>query len=242
MRVRRLATAGVVLLAVIALTGGGQIAWAGQRTTTPFTASEWIYDNCAVGAACEASATADGLGNQMVSSSISRTETNTTSEWSQAVANGSVKRRLPSQTSAVSITYRWRVDSATTSANSTTLEGAAVGRVFARGSVWGCNGCSIEDSTDRHGEYVASTYSRFGPTPPEVITLPGSEVTHTITLRAAPGRNFSRELITLNGATLAFSYVGEKCSKGVCQPSSGHAGTASAAADLQLLSITVQAI
>lgn len=237
---RRLFGAVLALIAVTAMIIGAPALAA--RTTTPFSPDERVYDNCGEGATCSAEATADGNGNQVVSSAISRSTPNTTSESSQGWAYGRLTHRLPSRTSAVRVTYRWRVDSASTAAQSTSLDGAAVGRIFARGLVSGCRGCVIEDSTDGHGHKVASTYNQMGLTTEAIIALPGAEVTHEITLRAADGGSLPRSQVTLTGATLAFSYIGERCSGGTCQPSAGHSGSASASADLQLLSITVDPV
>jgi hypothetical protein len=236
---------GIVTIVVMSASMvGAHAGFTAPAPSSPFSADESIFDNCGEGAECAGEAMADGDGNQTASSSITRSvlAPNTITEFSVADADGTVRERLPSGASAVRVTYKWRVDSASTAANSTALDGAAVGRVFARGIVSGCKGCLIEDSTNGHGTRVASTYSRFGQlTLQEPVAQPGSEVTHEITLRGANGRALPRSPIALTGRTRAFSYVGEVCS-GTCQPSSGHSGSASASADLQLLSITVERV
>lgn len=205
---------------------------------TPFAPSQSTTDNCLAGAECTASASADGAGAHVVSSSVSRPEATETNEYSQAWATGTVSTRAPEGTEPLRVTFTWRVDSATTSANSTTVGGSAVGRIFADGEVSGCATCAVEGDTDGKDVMVASTYSYFGPVPPEVITPSGSLVTHTITVKGrdgAPLRAGTR--LTLSGHTRAFSYVGGICD-GTC-PSDPHSGTASAEGRLQLVSITM---
>ena len=207
-------------------------------SSTPFVASQSTNHTCQAGAECTGSATADGNGAQAVSSSVRRPDVTETNEYSQAWATGSVATRAPEGTEALRVTFTWRVDSATTAANSTTLGGIAVGRIFADGKVSSCASCVVEGDTNGKDVMVASTYSHYGPVPPEWITPPGSLVTHTITVNGPGGSPLrAGTKLTLSGATRAFSYVG-----GVCDGTCGtapHSGTASAEGRLQLVSITM---
>lgn len=206
--------------------------------STPFVPSQSSYDNCQAGAECTGGATATGDGTQIVASSVSRPDVTEVNEWSQAWAEGSVATRAPQGSDRLRVTFTWRVDSATTSANSTTLGGLAVGRIFADGSVYNCASCVVEGDTNGKDVMVASTYSRYGPVPPERITPSGSLVTHTLTVNGRDGSPLrAGTRLTLSGRTRAFSYVGGICN-GECA-TAPHSGTASAEADLHLVSITM---
>lgn len=227
-------------LAALVTIGSAAPALAAPKSTTspPFTPFESWNDTCQAGATCTASASATGEGQQVVSSSVSRPEVTELNEYSQAWATGSVSTRAPEGTEPLRVTFTWRVDSATTSANSTTVGGTAVGRIFADGAVTGCTSCVVEGDTEGKDVMVASTFSNFGPVPPEKITPAGSLVTHTVTVNGrdrAPLRAGTR--MTLAGHTRAFSYVGGVCD-GTCA-TAPHSGSASAEARLQLVSITM---
>lgn len=209
-----------------------------SSSSTPFAPSQSASHTCQLGSECTGAATATGDGRQVVSSSVSRPDVTELNEYSQAWATGSVSTRAPEGTDPLRVTFTWRVDSATTAANSTTLGASAVGRIFADGAVTGCTSCVVEGDTDGKDVMVASTYSYYGPVPPEKVTPAGALVTHTVTINGrggAPLRAGTR--LTLSGRTRAFSYVGGICD-GTCA-TAPHSGTASARADMQLVSITM---
>lgn len=84
---RRGLKAWLALIAVTALINTVHPASAAP-TGTPFSPSELVYDTCGDGADCSGEATADVDGNQIASSSISRSSPNTTTEWIGAWASG----------------------------------------------------------------------------------------------------------------------------------------------------------
>ena len=177
-------------------------------------------------------------GSHVVSASVNRPDAVETNEYSQAWAGGSVSTRAPQGTEPLRITFTWRVDSAATSANSTTAGGSAVGRIFVDGVVWGCASCAVEGDTNGKDVMVASTYSFLGPVPPEKPAVPGSFVSHTITVNNRDGGALrAGTKLNLTGWTRAFAYVGGICN-GECA-TDPHSGTASAEAQTQLVSITM---
>lgn len=230
----------LALGAAFTLASAAPSASAAPKTSssTPFTPSQSTFDTCQAGAECAASANAAGDGTQVVSSSVSRPDVTEVNEYSQGWATGSVATRAPQGTEPLRVTFTWRVDSASTSANSTTLGGLAVGRIFADGSVSNCNSCVVGGDTNGKDVMVASTYSRYGPVPPERIAPSGTLVTHTITVSGRDGSPLrAGTRFTLSGATRAFAYVGGICD-GTCA-TAPHSGTASAEGRLQLVSITM---
>jgi hypothetical protein len=218
------------------VTAGGAAPKSGS---TPFTPSESINDTCQIGSECTAQARAAADGTQIVSSSVSRPEESEFNEYSQARAAGSVATRAPQGSERLRVTFTWRVDSATTAADSTKIGGIAVGRIFADGRVSSCITCVVSEDTNGKDILVASTFSHFGPVPPEKITLPGSLVSHTITVDGRDGTPLrAGTKMTLVGTTRAYSYVGGPCDATGCETAS-HSGEASAEADLHLVSITM---
>lgn len=232
------------LIAIVALAAGATMVSptsvsAAQRSADPYSAWQSVSNTCQPGSECSGSATASGDGTQSVAASVTRRDPTLDNEYWFSHARGSVVTRAPEGSKPLRVAFTWRVDSANTAANSTTLGGIAVGRIFAEGQVLSCKSCTVVEDTDGHGITVASTYSTFGPVPPEKVATAGSLVTHTITVNGPDGAPLKAGTrLTLAGTSRAFAYVGGPCYPDGCDTAS-HSGTASANADLQLTSIAL---
>jgi hypothetical protein len=192
---------------------------------------------------------------QAAQSSIVRPSTFGEEEWSLAIASGSRPFTLAAPVTGLKLTFTWRTDSARSAATATGTDGAAVGRVFARGSLEGCTGCEVsDDATHGHGATVVSSYATAAATVSDEATA-GETASHTFTMRGPGGGLLPAGKYTLRGKTIAFSYVGcirstfyeledagigDRVSTGCLPELIGHSGSASAEAAMQLLEIKAE--
>ncbi len=251
-------TAAVMVLAPF--TGAGaKAAKAGGRgggkTTTSFLANSGVFDNCQDGATCTHSASADRTGAQAAATSANRPGAFAEDEWSSAFATGGRTLTLDAPAREVRVKYTWRTVAAKSEAIATGPEGAAAGRVFAKGSFAGCKGCEfVDDATHGKGSRVVDAYAYPGESDSDVATG-GEIVSHSFTVRGAGGGAVPAGKYTLWGTTRAFSYIGcarstfyfdgaglDPVSTGCLPQLVGHSGSASSEATMQLLEIAAEVV
>lgn len=248
-RTRAIAAGLAVAVAVVMplTSASAKAAKAGSGTkSTSFNASTFLFDTCQEGATCTHSASADRTGAHAAAASIERSEPFLTNEYSSGRASGSRSLHLNAPVPALRLTFTFQTVSASSTATATSPEGAAVGRVFARGSVLGCDGCEAgDDATNGYGPKVVDSYASAGSAVGMTASdeaIPGEVFTHTFTLRGRGGGPIPAGHYTLRGSTLAFAYVGCVSNSGQCFPEVvGHSGSASDAA-MQLLDIKSEVV
>lgn len=217
----------------------------------------WALDgtdgSCDAGATCTASSDASRDGRQTVASSVSRPTAHADEgEWAWGWARGSQEVDVPNGAASVVVKATWRVDRATASADLGGAEGVASGNVFADLEWRGCSACVVADLTPYgNGALVTratSTAAVNGGLPASSTAVPGTIVTHEITARGPDGGRIAPGTYWVAALSEAYSWVGcihdaatATLGEGSCvyPMVSGHSGTASADAQLTLLSISV---
>lgn len=220
---------------------------AGATKPGGYRPSTLIIEDCGPAAStCDASASATREGAHRADAMVEVPEpTAEPQHWGISLANGATTTQLVAPARSVTLTFKWHVDEASSSAEAAFGEGVAVGRIFLRGTVThqSCSGCVVEDATAGHGAVIADSYDRGINPLPTTATHPPGEVSHRVVLRGSGGATVPAGKLSLIWATKAVAYVGcpvegAECVPGVV-PDPTYGGSATSHAKTQLLSITV---
>ena len=217
-----------------------------------FSAGRGVGDTCGEGATCTQSAESWSDGRQVVRSTIDRAEPSFAKEYSTGQAHAATTIRLTAPVTELRVTFTWYVTHASGRAVPRSAEGATVARLFARGSVRGCDACVLTYETDdaptatSKGRYVVNAYANAVEAE---ASLDNRTVTHTVVLHGPNGGAVPTGLYVATGTADAFTASWPACNAddfgglpglgddGCIPEVVGHAGHAEVEGSLKLLSI-----